>query len=151
MWYNNDVSMYLCIYAFIFHIHQINMSPGCIACWVFLSCLEVLNTCERFSDSSHVTSYTLYTASLWEYARKKVRYEIKYLYFGGLEVKFWNWSCFRPITTASIDSRTTWERRESSHVTLMNKNKLFGWIKSIMIKIIALFSVIECVRKERKM
>lgn len=52
---------------------QVEMPVGTIDCWVFLSCLEVLNKCEKFSGSDPIKSYSLYTASLWDYARKKVR------------------------------------------------------------------------------
>jgi hypothetical protein len=54
-------------------ILEIPAPPGAVACWVFLCCLEVLHTCERFSDSGQVEAYSLYTASLWAYAQDKVR------------------------------------------------------------------------------
>jgi hypothetical protein len=54
-------------------ILEISAPPGAVACWVFLCCLEVLQTCERFNDSGQVEAYSLYTASLWAYARDKVR------------------------------------------------------------------------------
>jgi hypothetical protein len=54
-------------------ILDIAAPPGAVACWVFLCCLEVLHTCERFNDSGQVEAYSLYTASLWAYARDKVR------------------------------------------------------------------------------
>jgi hypothetical protein len=54
-------------------ILEISAPPGAVACWVFLCCLEVLHTCERFNDSGQVEAYSLYTASLWAYARDKVR------------------------------------------------------------------------------
>lgn len=53
-------------------ILEISMPPGSVACWVFLSCLEVLETCEKFSDTSQIKSYSLYTAGLWAYAREKL-------------------------------------------------------------------------------
>lgn len=56
-----------------FLLWQVGMPVGTIDCWVFLSCLEVLNKCEKFSGSDPMKSYSLYTASLWDYARKKVR------------------------------------------------------------------------------
>lgn len=52
-------------------ILEVEMCPGSLASWVILSCLEVLQTCERFSDSMQMESYSLYTASLWEYTRQK--------------------------------------------------------------------------------
>lgn len=57
---------------------QVEMPVGTIDCWVFLSCLEVLNKCEKFSGSDPIKSYSLYTASLWDYARKKVRKNTQY-------------------------------------------------------------------------
>ncbi len=47
---------------------------GSLACWIFLSCLEILLTCEQYSDSSNrIQLYCLYTASLWAYARVKLQ------------------------------------------------------------------------------
>ncbi|XP_064489263.1 trafficking protein particle complex subunit 10-like [Ornithodoros turicata] len=54
-------------------ILEVSMVPGSVACWVFLSCLEVLSTCERFNDSTQVEAYSLYTAGLWSYAREKLK------------------------------------------------------------------------------
>jgi hypothetical protein len=54
-------------------ILEISAQPGAVACWVFLCCLEVLQTCEHFSDSIQIEAYSRYTASLWAYARDKVR------------------------------------------------------------------------------
>lgn len=54
-------------------ILELSAPPGAVACWVFLCCLEVLHTCERFNDSGQVEAYSLYTASLWAYARDKLR------------------------------------------------------------------------------
>lgn len=53
------------------------MPLGAVSCWVFLSALEVLQTCERFNDSSHVEAYSLYTAGLWAYTRDKVCFSFK--------------------------------------------------------------------------
>ncbi|XP_071449280.1 trafficking protein particle complex subunit 10 [Hetaerina americana] len=46
--------------------------PGATACWVILCCLEILSTCEKFTDSAHVEKYSLYTAPLWAYAKDKL-------------------------------------------------------------------------------
>ncbi|XP_064606870.1 trafficking protein particle complex subunit 10-like [Liolophura sinensis] len=54
-------------------ILEINLPDGAVACWVFLSALEVLSGCEKYCDSSHITPYSLYTATLWDYARKKLK------------------------------------------------------------------------------
>ena len=53
---------------------SVNQHPaGSIACWTFLSCLEILLTCEQHSDASNrIQLYCLYTASLWTYAREKL-------------------------------------------------------------------------------
>ena len=50
------------------------MPPGATSCWVFISCLEVLQQCEKYHGTvSDVQDQYLYTASLWDYARIKVR------------------------------------------------------------------------------
>lgn len=49
------------------------MTPGASACWVFLSCLEILQTCENYKETAHVESYSKFTAGIWSYARQKVR------------------------------------------------------------------------------
>ncbi|KAG8225562.1 hypothetical protein J437_LFUL002079, partial [Ladona fulva] len=51
---------------------EVSSPPGATACWVILCCLEILSTCERFTDSAHVSAYSLYTAPLWAYARDKL-------------------------------------------------------------------------------
>uniref|UniRef100_A0A1B6CSP2 Uncharacterized protein n=2 Tax=Clastoptera arizonana TaxID=38151 RepID=A0A1B6CSP2_9HEMI len=53
-------------------ILEISSPPGAVACWIFLCCLEVLHTCEKFHDSSQVEAFSLYTAGLWAYARDKL-------------------------------------------------------------------------------
>lgn len=53
-------------------ILEISSPPGAVACWIFLCCLEVLHTCEKFNDSGQVEAYSLYTAGLWAYARDKL-------------------------------------------------------------------------------
>ncbi|XP_055945623.1 trafficking protein particle complex subunit 10-like [Argiope bruennichi] len=55
-------------------ILEVNMPPGAVACWVFLSCFEVLQTCEKFSDTSQIKEYSLYCAGLWAYAREKLHH-----------------------------------------------------------------------------
>lgn len=55
------------------NILELSFPKGSIACWVFLSCLEILLTYEKYSDSSNrIQLYCLHTASLWEYARNKL-------------------------------------------------------------------------------
>ncbi|XP_022294052.2 trafficking protein particle complex subunit 10-like isoform X1 [Crassostrea virginica] len=53
---------------------KVEMPVGTIDCWVFMSCLEVLNKCEKFTGSDPMRSYSLYTASLWDYSRRKLRF-----------------------------------------------------------------------------
>lgn len=65
------------------------MPPGSVACWVFLSCFEVLQTCEKFSDTSQIKEYSLYCAGLWAYAREKVGiYHMCITYVASKEVKY---------------------------------------------------------------
>ncbi|XP_014773822.1 trafficking protein particle complex subunit 10 [Octopus bimaculoides] len=53
---------------------EIEMPEGSLACWVFLSCLEVLHTSDKLNNSTEkLNSHSLYTASLWDYARKKLK------------------------------------------------------------------------------
>ena len=54
------------------NILEISVTEGGIACWVFLSALEILHKCERYSDSSQMDSYSRHTVGLWSYARNKV-------------------------------------------------------------------------------
>lgn len=51
------------------------MTSGGMACWVFLSALEILQKCERYSDSSQMESYSFHTVGLWSYARNKVMFQ----------------------------------------------------------------------------
>ena len=63
-------------------ILEISYPEGAIACWVFLSCLEILLACEKSSDAANrIQLYCLYTASLWEYAREKLMQLGKAVYF----------------------------------------------------------------------
>ena len=68
------------------NILEVPCPPGSIACWIFLSTLEVVQVCElkskeklssdsmdnRKSSTAHVQQYCLYTAELWAYCRKKL-------------------------------------------------------------------------------
>ena len=55
-------------------ILDVSAPEGSVAVWIFLSCLEILLTCEQYSDSSNrIQLYCLYTASLWAYARLKLQ------------------------------------------------------------------------------
>ena len=68
------------------NILEVPCPSGTIACWIFLSTLEVVQVCElksketlsndtgdnRKSSTVHVQQYCLYTAELWAYCRKKL-------------------------------------------------------------------------------
>ena len=68
------------------YILEVPCPAGSIACWIFLSTLEVVQTCEfkskealsrdsgdnRKSSTVHVQQYCLYTAELWAYCRQKL-------------------------------------------------------------------------------
>ncbi|RWS29676.1 trafficking protein particle complex subunit 10-like protein, partial [Leptotrombidium deliense] len=51
---------------------EVCLVEGAVACWVFLSALEILQKCERYSDSSQMETYSRFTVGLWAYARKKL-------------------------------------------------------------------------------
>ncbi|RWS12306.1 trafficking protein particle complex subunit 10-like protein [Dinothrombium tinctorium] len=51
---------------------EVDLTEGAVACWVFLSALEILQKCERYSDSSQMETYSRFTVGLWAYARKKL-------------------------------------------------------------------------------
>ncbi|XP_054271357.1 trafficking protein particle complex subunit 10-like [Macrosteles quadrilineatus] len=53
-------------------ILEVDSPEGAVASWIFLCCLEVLDTCARFNDTSQVAAYSLFTATLWAYARDKL-------------------------------------------------------------------------------
>ena len=54
-------------------ILDISCPKGSIACWILLSALEVLKTCQEFQASTNqVQQYCLYTAELWSYCREKL-------------------------------------------------------------------------------
>lgn len=55
------------------NILEVSAPEGAVACWIFLVCLEVLQTCEHYNDSAQVEAYSLYTAGLWSYARDKLK------------------------------------------------------------------------------
>uniref|UniRef100_A0A8D8UJQ9 Trafficking protein particle complex subunit 10 n=1 Tax=Cacopsylla melanoneura TaxID=428564 RepID=A0A8D8UJQ9_9HEMI len=57
------------------NILEISRSPASVACWVFLCCLEVLHTCDKFQDTTQVEACSQYTAGLWAYTRDKL-YEL---------------------------------------------------------------------------
>ncbi|PIK40554.1 hypothetical protein BSL78_22598 [Apostichopus japonicus] len=48
------------------------MPPGSVACWVFLTCVEVLQKYERMSVLYKLETHSHFTANLWAYAQKKL-------------------------------------------------------------------------------
>ncbi|KAL0275695.1 UNVERIFIED_CONTAM: hypothetical protein PYX00_003484 [Menopon gallinae] len=55
------------------HILEVVAPEGAVACWIFLVCLEVLQTCEHFKEPAQVEAYSVHTAGLWSYARDKLK------------------------------------------------------------------------------
>ncbi|OWF50213.1 trafficking protein particle complex subunit 10-like isoform X2 [Mizuhopecten yessoensis] len=51
---------------------KVVMPEAALDCWVFLSCMEILQTCEKHTDSSQMEAYSLYTANLRDYTRRKL-------------------------------------------------------------------------------
>ena len=65
------------------------MPPGALDCWVFLSCLEVLQRIEGCCDRAQIDSNIAHTVGLWSYATEKVAAECR----GSLSVPLgWGWS-----------------------------------------------------------
>lgn len=57
---------------------KINVVPGALTCWTFISALEVLQKCECYSCTSTMENYSLHTVDIWNCARKKLL-ELGYL------------------------------------------------------------------------
>ncbi|PIK36033.1 hypothetical protein BSL78_27141 [Apostichopus japonicus] len=51
---------------------DVPMPPGSVACWVFLTCVEVLQKYERMSVLYKLETHSHFTANLWAYAQKKL-------------------------------------------------------------------------------
>lgn len=51
---------------------QVSAPPGALDCWVFLSCLEVLQRMEGCCDRAQIDSNVAHTVGLWSYATEKV-------------------------------------------------------------------------------
>lgn len=49
-----------------------SVPPGALDCWVFLSCLEVLQRIEGCCDRAQIDSNIAHTVGLWSYATEKV-------------------------------------------------------------------------------
>lgn len=62
--------LHVCIRELI--LLDISTPLGATACWLFLACMEVLQTCDRHNQADQVESYSANTAALWAYASQKV-------------------------------------------------------------------------------
>lgn len=51
---------------------QVSVPPGALDCWVFLSCLEVLQRIEGCCDRAQIDSNIAHMVGLWSYAMEKV-------------------------------------------------------------------------------
>lgn len=51
---------------------QVSVPPGALDCWVFLSCLEVLQRIEGCCDRAQIDANVSHTVGLWSYATEKV-------------------------------------------------------------------------------
>ena len=56
---------------------QVSVPPGALDCWVFLSCLEVLQRIEGCCDRAQIDSNIAHTVGLWSYAMEKVAAECR--------------------------------------------------------------------------
>ncbi|XP_040339726.1 trafficking protein particle complex subunit 10 isoform X2 [Herpailurus yagouaroundi] len=52
---------------------EVSVPPGALDCWVFLSCLEVLQRIEGCCDRAQIDSNIAHTVGLWSYATEKLR------------------------------------------------------------------------------
>ncbi|KAK6170462.1 hypothetical protein SNE40_018849 [Patella caerulea] len=55
------------------HSLEIDIPQGALSCWMFMSCLEVLRACETLPQTTQLDRYSLYTATLRDYARTKLK------------------------------------------------------------------------------
>ncbi|XP_076975245.1 trafficking protein particle complex subunit 10 isoform X2 [Tamandua tetradactyla] len=52
---------------------EVSVPPGALDCWVFLSCLEVLQRIEGCCDRALIDSNAAHTVGLWSYATEKLK------------------------------------------------------------------------------
>ncbi|XP_038615987.1 trafficking protein particle complex subunit 10 isoform X2 [Tachyglossus aculeatus] len=52
---------------------EVSVPPGALDCWVFLSCLEVLQRIEGCCDRAQMDSNISHTVGLWSYAKDKLK------------------------------------------------------------------------------
>uniref|UniRef100_A0A5F8GH21 Trafficking protein particle complex subunit 10 n=1 Tax=Monodelphis domestica TaxID=13616 RepID=A0A5F8GH21_MONDO len=52
---------------------EVSVPPGALDCWVFLSCLEVLQRIEGCCDRAQIDSNISHTVGLWSYATEKLK------------------------------------------------------------------------------
>lgn len=55
------------------HLLEVLVLQGALDCWVFLSCLEVLQRIEGCSDRAQLDSNSSHTVGLWTYATEKLK------------------------------------------------------------------------------
>ncbi|XP_059542571.1 trafficking protein particle complex subunit 10 isoform X8 [Myotis daubentonii] len=54
-------------------VPAVSVPPGALDCWVFLSCLEVLQRIEGCCDRAQIDSNIAHTVGLWSYATEKLK------------------------------------------------------------------------------
>ncbi|OXB70032.1 UNVERIFIED_CONTAM: hypothetical protein H355_005494, partial [Colinus virginianus] len=52
---------------------EVSVPPGALDCWVFLSCLEVLQRIEGCCDRAQIDANVSHTVGLWSYATEKLK------------------------------------------------------------------------------
>ncbi|XP_019384571.1 PREDICTED: trafficking protein particle complex subunit 10 isoform X1 [Crocodylus porosus] len=52
---------------------EVSVPPGALDCWVFLSCLEVLQRIEGCCDRTQIDANVSHTVGLWSYATEKLK------------------------------------------------------------------------------
>lgn len=55
------------------NILEVSVAPGGVACWGVLSCLEIIDSLQRYKEPSTTDAHSLHTAPLWAYARDKLQ------------------------------------------------------------------------------
>ncbi|KAJ8026427.1 Trafficking protein particle complex subunit 10 [Holothuria leucospilota] len=68
--YRSQSFMHTCVQEL--SMLEVPMPPGSVACWVFLTCVEVLQKYEKMSSMCQMEIHSHYTANLWVYAQRKL-------------------------------------------------------------------------------
>uniref|UniRef100_A0A8C3VHM3 Trafficking protein particle complex subunit 10 n=1 Tax=Catharus ustulatus TaxID=91951 RepID=A0A8C3VHM3_CATUS len=72
----NSSKRFCCVLSrkLILSVHlQVSVPPGALDCWVFLSCLEVLQRIEGCCDRAQIDANVSHTVGLWSYATEKLK------------------------------------------------------------------------------